>query len=299
MAETYRCPLCSNILEELFYDAKDYEYASSTDEYFGVAYCEDCCIGFSLPFMDASQLESHYSEVYNAYLPKKGVIQWLQSFKYHQDIRKIQKYSSDASKTLFDIGAGGGHFIAHAAKYGYEIDGCELSPYGVKAAKELYNLNLLQASAEDVQFKQRYDIITMKHVLEHCVDFVPCLQKIFDYGLSNKGTLFLQLPQMKSYTSEKFGKYWYDYSLPYHRTHFTSTGIIKILTDIGFETVIYLREDIPLIYDRSMMQKPSESGFEKIYKLLPKLIRLILAQIILFVNKDKSSDRMIIMAQKP
>lgn len=305
MNDNIKCSLCDRELYVLFNDGRDFHYAPDSNEYFGVGYCTHCEIGFTFPNMSFDQLLSRYSNDYNAYLPIKGIMKILHNLKYHQDINKILKCIKRSRKhndlNLFDIGAGGGHFLATCKKHGFDVEGAEMSPYGVAAAKNYYDINLLQKSAEDLKFDagRQYDVITMNNVLEHLSEPFECLKNIFANGFkSTGGILFLRVPQIKSYTSEKFGKYFHGYSLPYHRTHFTEQGISRILTDIGYRNIICFREDLPFNYDRSMMKKPSESIYDSIYKHLPQIIRLPFAQLVLLRNINKPSDGMAVLAQK-
>jgi 2-polyprenyl-3-methyl-5-hydroxy-6-metoxy-1,4-benzoquinol methylase len=87
-------------------------------------------------------------------------------------LRRIEKLKATKKEgTILNIGAGIGQFLHHSKSHYQDIFGTEVSASAISNAKTKYGIDLMQGSIESINFgNQKFDNITMFHVLEHVHD---------------------------------------------------------------------------------------------------------------------------------
>jgi 2-polyprenyl-3-methyl-5-hydroxy-6-metoxy-1,4-benzoquinol methylase len=89
--------------------------------------------------------------------------------------------------SLLDVGTGIGQFLALARPLVDRVSGTEVSRSACEAAKRLYNLDVRHGILEDISFAERFDVITLFHVVEHVDDpsvtLSTCVRLLNDHGL--------------------------------------------------------------------------------------------------------------------
>lgn len=299
-----KCPLCGETMRVLFTDGKDFFILRGQSPDFSIYFCDSCKIGFSYPILNEEELKEYYPDNYEAYVPKNNLLAILQIKKYKSDLKKIiQVAHSDKKLGLYEIGAGRGEFLNVAITENFNVNGSEPGLIGVKYAKENYRIELTNQYSDEIKFSQKYDIVVLRHVLEHINDFTGCLKNILDNGLTKDGVLFLKLPRTDSWEARFFGKYWHGYDLPRHRVHFTKKGIKKLLDNIGYSGICIKNEVVPYDTIRSI-EYYGKCGQRKICKFLakifsswPQLLKISLAYlagILLFYK----AGRMVVFAKR-
>lgn len=173
--------------------------------------------------------------------------------------KKISLINKHANKgNLLDIGAGTGSFLHAAKKDGWQTIGLEPSEKAkqfasLKALKFIDNLN-------DIPTKSQ-DIITMWHVLEH----VPNLDEyLFELKriIKPSGTIFIAVPNFKSFDASYYGKFWAAYDVPRHLWHFSKGSIQKLFSEkqMRLEAVLPMKFDS---YYVSLLSEKNRSGKNK------------------------------------
>jgi len=295
------CPICHKSVKLLFDKAKDYFILNGNSPDFKIFNCESCGLASSQPDLTDEELKDYYPEEYEAYVQKKSLEGFLQILKYQSDLKLIKKIVAKERASLFEVGAGRGEFLAQAKKNGFDVSGLEPSAAGRRAAKNLFNIELLDGFADKLNLKEKYDVIVMRHVFEHIGDPVRIL-KIIKSGLANNGIIFLKLPRLDSWEAKVFKKYWHGYDLPRHRFHYSAKGIIKMLKNSGFDLIKIKQENVPSDIIRSLKyynlgEHNFLSRLIKVYLFLPSIIKLILAQLAAIVLSPFISGRMIVVAK--
>ena len=228
---------------------KDY---SVSKEEFDLIYDEKLDKYATLPVPE--NLDQYYlSEDYISHTDsKKGLFEKAYHFiKRFMLKKKLQLISSRVHQgSLLDIGAGTGDFLKQAKNEGWKVTGIEPSPDARRKASEK-GIDLFQNI--DSVSTQKFDAITMWHVLEH----VPDLQYQIEwlkYHLNEKGVLFVAVPNFNSLDAKHYKNFWAAWDVPRHLHHF-STKSIKILFEAhGF----ILEETKPLIFDSFYVSLLSE-----------------------------------------
>lgn len=273
---------------------------------FSVLLCHQCEIGFSLPPLSDAELAPFYPDDYEAYVPKSSLVKRLQQHKYRMDYKLIQKNSPLPRPSIFEIGSGRGEWLAVAKAMGSQVGGLEPGEAGRKYAKEHAGIDLQAGYASELKFKERYDVVVARHVLEHINDPRACLKTVLATGLKPGGKLLLKLPKLDSWESRRFGNFWCDFDLPRHRFHFTGVGIRRLLESVGFVDVRVELEVVPVAITQSFdyLEQFAPSGrlktLAKWLNRLPSPLRLAACQIAaLLLAPTKSAGRMIVWATKP
>jgi len=298
-----KCPLCSSSKTKFDLKSKDYFMLKGNSQDFSVHSCEDCKICFTTPFMNNEELGEYYPDDYNPYKSYSRFSGLLQKLKSLNDVKIIKRILHDKNKKILEVGAGSGMFLSLLKKEGYNVNGVEPSESGVKYAKMKFGIELESAYFEDYEFKNKYDLIIMFHVLEHFNDPITVIKKINE-NLNENGMLFIKVPRIDSWAAKTFRKYWSGYDLPRHRFHFSKEGLIKLLNDNNFQTTFFKSDLDPLNTVRainyySMFSKSKiKMFFFKVLNLFPHIIKLCFAIILDAIMIPFKSGRMTIIAKK-
>lgn len=169
---------------------------------------------------------------------------------------KVKLLNLQATKgTLLDIGAGTGDFLVAAQNDGWKTVGIEPSTKAktIALAKGVFFAENL-AELQDHSF----DVITMWHVLEHVPNLEEQLAELKRIVKKN-GTIFVAVPNFKSFDAEYYGKYWAAYDTPRHLWHFSKNSIQKLFGENQLELVNVL----PMKFDSfyvSLLSEKYKSG---------------------------------------
>lgn len=95
---------------------------------------------------------------------------------------------------LYDVGAGGGEFLAVARDdYGFTVGGNDILEGAVAVAKQLSDVDLDLGDLSEHEHHDEYDVVTMWCVLAHVRDGERMLREVHQM-LAPGGLLFLQTP---------------------------------------------------------------------------------------------------------
>lgn len=187
--------------------------------------CQDCNINF----LDFKASMNYY---------EKGPVWDEFNFKYQKEkIEVIRKYcfTSFKNKKILDIGCARGAFLKAIKNEGGLATGVELdfynSDYCIKSG-----LKVLNQDVQNIDWgKEKFDIITLWHVIEHVNNLNELMDSI-KHITKKDGYLIILTPNFDSWQKNIFGKYWFHYDIPRH-LNFFSPGILKnFLKEHGFQT---------------------------------------------------------------
>ena len=229
------CPSCENNGFNNLLIAKDHLVS---DESFAIVQCQTCHLLFTNPRPSDTRLDHYYdSEQYISHNDKKLSVQNLiyrlvRQITLGQKIRIIKKYHS--SGTLLDYGAGTGAFLQRAVTH-FEVKGVEPSVQAILQASSSIQTRI-HTDLDSVVSNDKFDVITMWHVLEH----LPSLRVTFDKikeRLSPEGHLFIAVPNPNSWDSKHYGADWAGYDVPRHLCHFGQDAMASFLKQYGLRIV--------------------------------------------------------------
>ena len=217
----------------------------------------DLLITFPKPSLEA--LPNYYeSDNYISHTDRSRTLferayRLIKSIAIKKKISLINKHANKGN--LLDIGAGTGSFLHAAKKDGWQTIGLEPSEKAkqfasLKGLKFIDNLNDIPTQSQD--------IITMWHVLEH----VPNLDEyLFELKriIKPSGTIFIAVPNFKSFDASYYGKFWAAYDVPRHLWHFSKGSIQKLFSEkqMRLEAVLPMKFDS---YYVSLLSEKNRNG---------------------------------------
>ncbi|MBX3263517.1 MAG: class I SAM-dependent methyltransferase [Labilithrix sp.] len=241
---------------------------------YGIATCERCGSGRTVPVPQPDELEAFYAKEYkyDAHLLIAAEKRWR--------ARRILDAALPAgAKRVLDVGCMYGYLLEEAKLRGVaDAMGVELSAGAAKAAVAK-GLDVFCGSIE--AFAERgpgkFDLIVAQHVLEHVPEptsFLKCARELLAPG----GRVCLCVPNYDARARKVFREAWGWYQVPVHLHHFGARGLSSVLEDAGFTTDRAARRGgdslfVLMTLLQSVGKMPSSSDAEAPSALVRALVR--------------------------
>lgn len=259
-----KCRLCHS--ENLrFY------YSQGSNDEFKLYKCNKC----GLVNLDLSTTENlienqeKYAEIYKEPFSKKGNIGSYNSYKF------IKSKLKSKGKFL-DIGCGNGALLNLAKEDSWDVKGLELSDYLAEKIKNTLEINVEVGdflSFDSDSSGEKYDLVALRHVLEHLPDSILALTKI-NRLLKNGGFSLFEFPNIEAW-SFKFKRFLANkgikkkiYSedwVPGHCNEFSIKTWKYLLNQTGFKLVSW----------ETYSNKPLNNAFYKLFNIGNKARTLV------------------------
>jgi SAM-dependent methyltransferase len=138
---------------------------------------------------------------------------------------------------LLDVGCGTGEFLAAMKAAGWQVEGLERDERAVTWAREHYQIPVTIGGVEHLAVStQRYDLITLWHVLEHIYDPGQALATIVRC-LRDHGWLLVAAPNIAGVDARIYKSNWVALDAPRHVNHFS----LETLTRLGSKHGLTMR----------------------------------------------------------
>ena len=189
--------------------------------------------------------------------------------KYNQDNLRswafLEKYAPEPGR-LLDIGCGSGGLLYPAREAGWQVRGMELSEQTAKNIREDQGFDVIVSNflEYDNPDGEQYDVVVLRHVLEHLPDSRLAMTKIGEL-LVDGGLALLEFPNTASVSyaikrqlknrglkNKKYSSDW----RPGHCNEFCRESFEYLLDETGFELVVW----------QTYSNKDFANGF---YRLVP------------------------------
>ncbi|UII77620.1 class I SAM-dependent methyltransferase [Flagellimonas sp. HMM57] len=225
------------------------------------------------------------SEVYISHTDAKTSLvdrlyHWVKGYSLKKKIQIIDN-QIDESKSLLDIGAGTGDFLKSAISKGFKVAGIEPNQKA-RTNAELKGITLHQDLA-DVK-NHKFQVITMWHVLEHLPNLQEQIKQIAQL-LESNGTLFVAVPNFKSFDAKYYGTHWAAYDVPRHLWHFSRQSIQMLFEKEKMEVVSIK----PMLFDAFYVSLLSEKYKGNPFYLISAFFVGLWSNIRAFFSKEHSS----------
>ena len=282
------CPVCKSENIQPFFVAEDYTVSNAE---FNIFQCKNCTHLFTQNIPAQNEIGKYYaSENYISHSDTQtGIVNRL----YHIVRKKtlnakkllIQKETNKKTGKILDIGCGTGAFLHYMQMAEWESTGLEPDETARKKAQELYNLSPL-SSPEIFNLPQNtFDAITMWHVLEHVHqlhEYVAQLKNL----ITNKGSIFIAVPNYTSHDAKHYGASWAAYDVPRHLYHFSPTSMKNLLEQHG----LTIKKIKPMWFDSFYVSMLSEKYKYGKSNLLKAFFVGFISNLKTMVNKKKCSS---------
>lgn len=202
-----------------------------SNEKFELIYDEQFEMLVTTPQPKKEKLGSYYeSEDYISHTDSKKsfidrIYQIVKGYTLNKKLALINSFQTE-HKNLLDIGCGTGDFLVNCKKGGWNIVGVEPNINAQKlVASKLRNDKTTKFYSDLLEIKtEKFDVITMWHVLEHVPNLEEYISKLKSL-LKPNGVLVIAVPNYNSYDANYYKQFWAAYDVPRHLWHFSKKSI--------------------------------------------------------------------------
>lgn len=214
-------------------DLKDYFL---TEEEFELFQDSDTGLLYTVPQPLDSLGKYYESENYISHTDSKKTIferfyQIAKSINLNNKLNLINEVSK--GKKILDYGCGVGDYLEFMQKNGYDVLGMEPN----EAARKIAQTKIGQSKVISKELKninEKFDVITLWHVLEHIPNLNEIIGELKNH-LTYNGVLIIAVPNHQSYDAKYYGKYWAAYDVPRHLWHFSDKSMSNLLSHFGMK----------------------------------------------------------------
>lgn len=261
------CPVCKSTQIQPQLSAKDYTVSG---ESFSIVACNNCTHLFTQNVAQQNEIAKYYAS--ENYISHSDTQVGLVNKLYHSIRKKtlqskkklIEKETQKSTGNILDIGCGTGGFLNTMEIGGWEITGLEPDENARVKAKTLYGIEP-QPSINIFNLQDNiYDAITMWHVLEHVHQLHEYIRQLKNM-LTEKGKIFIAVPNYTSYDAQHYGQFWAAYDVPRHLYHFSPASMKKLVEEHG----LTIKKIKPMWFDSfyvSMLSEKYKSGTGNLIK---------------------------------
>ena len=238
------CPVCRYRISKPYLICKDH---SVSGEEFTLVQCASCNFVYTNPRPNEKQIGKYYQSAnYISHTDtNKGIINKVYHLvrkKTVADKVKLVNRLHEKGK-LLDIGCGTGVFLEHCKKQGWQTKGIEPDEGARTIAHNRLNVPIEKDFLTSYS-NEKFDIITLWHVLEHIHELNKTVEKIVSM-MTTDAKVVIAVPNIGSYDAQLYKNYWAAYDIPKHLYHFTKKTLELLMSNYGLRLV----EVIPMKFD--------------------------------------------------
>ncbi|MFT6814364.1 MAG: 2-polyprenyl-3-methyl-5-hydroxy-6-metoxy-1,4-benzoquinol methylase [Sphingobacteriales bacterium] len=251
------CVVCNSLNLEDFLIVEDYTVSG---EEFPLVKCNDCGIAMTQTVPTEEEIGSYYKS--DDYISHSDTQEGLMNSMYHK-VRKymlgkksqiVSDFTGLSKGSLLDIGCGTGYFGGEMTSKGWSVMGLEPSPEARLVAVSKFGLQAKDPSELYKLEAEKFDAVTMWHVLEHVHKLNEYLQTIHKV-LKPGGLLLIAVPNHESFDAKYYKKHWAAYDVPRHLWHFTPNSMNELVEKHGFTIEKHKRMPFDAFYVSLLSEK--------------------------------------------
>jgi SAM-dependent methyltransferase len=258
-ANDIACPGCQKPVRQV-------EYLYHRDDFkTELCKCDECSFLFARPAFIEELTERQMDGVENAEMFGSSTLKSIYvNWFLNKELREVKRKLKVSDPKLLDIGCGTGWTTAFWKEKGFTAHGLEPSVVRSKIARERYGLEVFNEYVENFEPENLYDVILLRHSLEHFEDPAAVLSKIHKL-LSTDGLILLVVPNIDCLGRYMFGTDW-SWILPWHCNFFNPQSIRRILQVSGFSDMTLYQTPSPLYFFDSLGRKLKTRLFSTLKK---------------------------------
>jgi len=176
---------------------------------FDVFFCRRCKLGFTEPYPTEETVGHLYEtrESREFELMPHSPIDLIKDFLSRREIARIAP--RDGIRSVLDYATGNGRYAVSAARVFKDacVDAVDYQATPPPLLQSRFERVSYCAVTEFAERRQRYDLIVLRHVLEHTHHPVQLVARLAD-RLASNGVLYIEVPNVDSGCAKVFGKYW-------------------------------------------------------------------------------------------
>ena len=227
------CPCCGSQSISKALVCKDY---TVSNELFEVWQCAECAMRFTQHVPTQNAIGPYYqSDTYISHSDTgKGLVNKLyklaRNYTLNWKLKLVKHYTGLHLKTgtLLDIGAGTGAFLNKVGNdANWSVTGLEPDAGARKICNDNYHLRLEPSEKLFELPSEKFDAVTMWHVMEHVHQLHEYMEQI-KRVLKKDGVAFIALPNYTCKDAIIYDEYWAAYDVPRHLYHFSPMAVRKL-----------------------------------------------------------------------
>lgn len=290
-AETVSCPACQQQVCQVLYRYQQKDFQSE------ILKCENCSFMFARPVFIEELTERQMDDVDDAEMfgsstMKSIYVKWF----LQKELREVRKKVKIETPLLLDVGCGTGWTTSFWKNNGFAVHGLEPSVARSQMAREKYGLEVFNDYLENYTPERQYDVILMRHSLEHFEDPSDVLAKI-NALLTDDGVVLLVVPNIDCLGRYLFGTDW-EWVLPWHCNFFNPKSIKRILHSAGFAEMTLYQTPSPLYFFDSLGRKLNTRLFAELRKKWQTVLLLASTPFALLGAVSGMGDNITVIARK-
>jgi len=212
---------------------------------FDIYICNKSKLGFTNPYPseDTAYLLYETKDSTDFDVIRGNIFDKIQDFLAARLIGKIVSSHSLNPNAVLDYSTGNGRYAATASRMfpSARVDAVDFQPEPpplIKCGRQAINYYNADSFGQNTQ---EYDLIILRHVLEHAHYPVRLLHDLGQH-LTSEGILYLEVPNLESGCAAVFKKYWTPYYVPRHIFHFTRESLNRVVDLAGLKGELHKKE---------------------------------------------------------
>jgi len=278
--EIAACPLCGDKNAEPYLQTIEVGVSQATTIW-NLQRCASCNLIFLNPRPTENASSAFYQQA--EYLPfssaanQQSVLARVYALARRYNLKWKRRVVSRICKRgwLLDVGCGTGEFLHEMRRAGGEAAGIERDPEAAQFAREHLKLNVITGGVESLtKFSDKFDIITLWHVLEHLYQPIEALERLKSM-LSDNGVLIIAVPNIASVDAKFYREHWVALDAPRHVQHFTLDTLQAMAARAGLKLLRWHQLPLDAFFNALMSERLQASNSSRLLWPL-RLIRSFL-----------------------
>ena len=305
-----KCFLCDSNLKTQLKTIPDVRFGIKGS--WAIGKCSNCGIVQTTSVPPSDQLRYFYENYYNFHRNKgTNYIKFRRQFLFSRFYRMwlaidgdISFHSVNGSGRLLDAGCNEGRGMILFKKNGFEVEGLEPNPRAAVEARKK-GFKIFTKSIEEHHPKEPVDVVVLSNVLEHSFNPKLMLSRVYGF-LKIGGHVWISCPNFNSWQRILFKKYWINWHVPFHLSHFSKETLFNLLKETGFQIVKEKQKSPSLWMAQSIIARLfARTGdptvqMRKAFLVGPLMvvIRFLLFPLLWIGNLLARGDCLVVMAKK-
>lgn len=236
-----QCVFCRGMIRQSLAGVCDTRFGISQP--YLIEKCECCSLEQTRPMPSQDELNALYENFYNFGGEKNTSYTGLRkkfynSFAYRLWLKidgDISFHLMKGEGKLLDVGCNEGRGLEFYKANGFEAEGLELNSHAAEVARSK-GFVVHESTLENFKIEKKYDVVILSNVLEHSLNPSEMLSSIYKL-LNSGGTLCISCPNNRSWLRTIFARYWINWHVPFHLTHFSQKTLGELLKSCQFGVV--------------------------------------------------------------
>jgi SAM-dependent methyltransferase len=269
-----------------------------------LARCRDCGFLYASPRLSGEAIRQRYSPDYfwKEYLPSIGIVDGrydpaFSQARYRCLLELIGREVPPPAR-LLEIGPGAGSFLDAARAAGFTVEGIEFSAEAAAFARDRLGLAVVQGAAEELDARGAFDVVGAFDTLEHVLQPREVLEKA-RAALRPGGLLALTVPNLNALSRAFLGADWAVLSPAEHLSYFTERTLGRLLREVGFEGVRFVRRFAGFGLPETMNPECTHRPGTRRQRLYRSFTRRVGASVFPWVQDRGWGDSLLCLARSP